>query len=134
MNVKQEIKDLQSRVAIEQQIIDEEQYDWDDAPVICQLNGFEYRLGPESPEDLNWHDAIDWCKSVGGELPSREVLLMCYVNEAIRNHRAASYYWSSTENGDSEAWIHSFNNGSQYGTSKNNNINVRAVKRFPISQ
>ena len=134
MNIKQEIKDLQARVALlEQQLIDDEHYDWDDAPVICQLNGFEYRLGPESSDELNWHDAIDWCKSVGGELPSREVLLICYVNEAIRNHFAASYYWSSTEASATAAWYQGFGNGYQYTyANKSGSSYVRAVRRIAI--
>ena len=133
MNVKQEIKDLQARVALlEQQLIDDEQYNWDDAPVICQLNGFEYRLGPESPEVLRWHDAIDWCKSVGGELPSREVLLICYVNEAIRNHFAANYYWSSTEAGATNAWDQYFTFGTQHTSTKSSSNYVRAVRRIAV--
>ena len=133
MDIKQEIKDLQARVALlEQQLIDEEQYDWDDAPVITTIDGIEYRLGPESPEELNWHDAIDWCKSVGGELPSREVLLICHANESIRSQFAAGYYWSSTENNATNAWYQGFYNGYQYPNVKASSLYVRAVRRIAV--
>ena len=133
MNIKQEIKDLQARVALlEQQIIDDEQYDWDNAPVITTIDGIEYRLGSESPEELSWYDAVDWCKSVGGELPDRQVLLACYVNEAIRSHFAAGFYWSSTENFATNAWTQYFFNGFQSNGSKINSNYVRAVRGIAI--
>ena len=134
MNIEEGIKSLQSlAVMLEQQLPDPERFDWDNAPIICQLNGFEYRLGPESPNELNWDDAINWCKSVGGELPSREVLLVCYVNENISINFKEEYYWSSTEFFTAYAWGQYFSNGSQKYDGKNNTFCVRAVRRFAIS-
>ena len=131
MNIKQEIKDLQSRVAILEQQLNDSLYDWDNAPVITTIDGIEYRLGPESPNRLTWDEAMDWCKSVGGELPDRQVLLACYINENIRINFKEEYYWSSTEFSTAYAWYQYFGNGGQGTNFKNNTPYVRAVKRFP---
>ena len=118
MDIKQEIKDLQSRITIlKQQLFDDSSYDWDNAPIITTIDGIEYRLGPESPNRLTWDEAIDWCESVGGELPSREVLLICFINETIRANFKRDYYWSSTE----------------YATNTASTEWVRAVRKFAIS-
>ena len=107
---------------------------WQDAPVICELNGFKWVLGPEAPEALNWVDAVAWCKSVGGELPSRVVLLLAYENENenLRSLFAAYFYWSSTEFSASAAWSQGFYNGTLYFNSKTYAAYVRAVRKLPI--
>jgi hypothetical protein len=133
MNIKQEIKQIYERLAVLEKQLDEEQYDWNNAPVICQLNEFEYRLGPELPNELTWDEAIDWCKSIGGELPSREVLLMCQVNETIRPNFKNTYYWSSTELlSRPTVWCQSFSDGFQSNFSKNVTYYVRAVQRVAV--
>jgi hypothetical protein len=42
----------------------------------------------------------------------------------------AMYYWSSSENGSSGAWLKAFSNGYQNHDSKNYNTSVRAVRAF----
>jgi hypothetical protein len=130
MNIKQEIKDLQARVALLEQLSDDSTYDWDNAPIITNIDGIEYRLGPESPNRLTWDKAIAWCESVGGELTSREVLLMCYVNETIRANFKEEYYWSSTKFSTISAWYQGFNNGDQSSSNTNTTAYVRAVRRY----
>ena len=67
-------------------------------PFICVHNDYAYFLGPESVNELNWQDAITWCKSLGDEyeLPSKEILGECYKNETIREEFRVFCYWSST--------------------------------------
>jgi hypothetical protein len=131
MNIEQEIKDLQARVALlEQQLSDDSTYDWDNAPIITNIDGIEYRLGSESPNRLTWDEAMDWCESVGGELPSREVLLMCYVNENIRINFKEEYYWSSTEFSTTQPWCQGFKVCYQYYNDKTSTYYVRAVRRY----
>lgn len=120
--IQDQINDLQEKVNL----------DWSDAPVICDLNGSRWVLGPECPEELNWFDAVEWCISVGGELPPREVLLMSYVNEEIRPLFDATYYWSSTEVAASVAWYQNFLNGYQSNDIKTYATYVRAVRRLDI--
>ena len=76
----------------------------------------------------------------GWFLPSKDELNKMYLNRATINTTAASnsgsdfgnsYYWSSTETGNSTAWIQSFYNGSQSSYAKNStSTNVRAVRAF----
>lgn len=130
----EEIQDQINELQLQVDLLTQERtdLDWDNAPVICDLNGSRWVLGPESPEFLSWDKAIAWCKSVGGELPSRNILLECYMNEEIRPLFTAPNYWSSTEFTAPNAWIQSFANGLQSNTSKTNAYYVRAVRRLDI--
>jgi len=40
------------------------------------------------------------------------------------------YYWSSSQDGPYYAWYMAFDNGNVYGTNKNNDVQVRAVRAF----
>jgi len=107
-------------------------YDWDNAPIICELNGFKWLLGPEAPFSLSWNDAMEWCKCVGGELPPRDILLLSYMKEEIKKEFAAAYYWSSTECSATYAWVQGFANGVQTISFKAISVYVRAVRRLAI--
>ena len=102
---------------------------WDKDPVICELNGYRWYLGQEADEEMNWHDAVEWCELVGGELPPREVLLMAYINENIKPLFKPEWYWSSTEFDATIAWLQSFSTSTQRNTST---AYVRAVKKVKI--
>ena len=106
--------------------------DWDTAPTIAEINGSRWILGSEAPEELNWHDAVAWCKAVGGELPTRDILLYCYMDEEIRDLFTASNYWSSTELSATDAWNQNFYIGYQYSCNKSFTYYVRAVRRLDI--
>lgn len=107
-------------------------FNWDKAPVICELNGYRWHLGQETYEELNWNDAIEWCQSVGGGLPPRDILLQCYMNEDIKSLFKTEWYWSSTEFDTSDAWVQYFFNGNQDTYTKTNKTCVRAVKKVRI--
>ena len=131
MTIQQKIKELQDeieRLKAQEQLTN----NWDEAPVICEINGYRWFLGQEADEEMNWHEAVEWCKSVGGELPPREVLLMAYLNEDIKPSFKTSWYWSSAEFYATYAWEQSFNNGSQGTNLKSGRGSVRAVKKVKI--
>jgi hypothetical protein len=107
-------------------------FDWEDALIICELNGYRWQLGPEADDELNWREAFDWCESVGGELPPREVLLMAYLNKETRPLFKEKWYWSSTEYSATYAWTQYFSYGNQYNTTKTTNYYVRAVRKVLI--
>jgi hypothetical protein len=88
-------------------------FNWDKAPVICTINGVRWLLGPEAEEELTWEAAKDWCKSIGGELPPRNILLECYLNGDIRNP-AGKYYWSASEVGSGYTCCQDFYYAPQY--------------------
>lgn len=99
---------------------------------ICTIDGVKWTLGDEAPERMNWHDAKDWCKSVGQQLPPREVLLVAYINPEIRGSFANSLHWSSSEDDSSNAWSQNFNYGSQNYGSKYFTLPVRAVRAIKV--
>ena len=105
-------------------------------PFIGVFDGYAYFLGPEAPIELNWQDAIDWCKSLGDgyELPIKEILNECYQNEPIREEFKKSWYWSSTvyENYDNDAWIQGFTSGPQSSLNQPYPLYVRAVRKIKI--
>jgi len=105
---------------------------WDKGLVICELNGYRWYLGQEADEEMNWREAVEWCRSVGGELPPREVLLMAYINENIKPLFKTEWYWSSTEFGAVLAWKQGFTTGYQNSTNKGYGSYVRAVKKVKI--
>jgi len=106
-------------------------YDWDSAPVICELNGYKWVLGPEHEKKLNWQDAVEWCHSVGGELPPRDVLLQAYFKLELKSRFASNDYWSFLENNSNNAWYQNFNNDNQYNNKKYT-LPVRAVRVYKI--
>ena len=129
----QKIKELQDQIdALKAEAQVAESFDWDKAPIICELNGYRWLLGQEADEEMNWNDAKDWCKSVGGELPPRDVLLQCCMNEDIKPLFKESWYWTSTEFNATTAWIQGFSNGNQANYRKTNGTYVRAVRKCPI--
>lgn len=80
--------------------------------------------------DLNGFD--DWF------LPSKDELNEMYfkigpggigVNQNIGNF-APSFYWSSSEDNDSNAWSQEFGSSAQVANNKNNDYQVRAVREF----
>jgi phage FluMu gp28-like protein len=72
-------------------------------------------------------------------LPSKDELNKMYLNRATINTTAASnsgsdfgssYYWSSTENDNDNAWMQRFIDGFQTNFSKSATRDVRAVRAF----
>ncbi|MFP3043594.1 DUF1566 domain-containing protein, partial [Treponema primitia] len=73
----------------------------------------------------------------GGEkndwfLPSKDELDLIYKNLKAKGLGSLDgrWYWSSSENGSSVAWVQDFSDGSQYGRGKNATSSVRAVRAF----
>ena len=77
-------------------------------------------------------------RSLGAQwfLPSAKELNQMYVNKTTLEGVSGflpfvnSYYWSSSENDNNNAWIKDFSSGSQYYYPKSSTIYVRAVRAF----
>jgi len=131
MSIQQKIKDLENQIeALKAQ--EHVAYEWGRAPIICELDDYSWHLGPEAYDEMNWQDAKAWCELVGGELPPRDVLLQCFMNEDIKSEFKTEWYWSSTAFNASHAWGQSFYNGTQDFTNKSIYNCVRAVKKVKI--
>jgi hypothetical protein len=127
----QKIKELQEQIeALKAQ--EKASFDWENAPIICELNGYRWFLGPEADDELNFADAKVWCQSIGGELPPRDILLQCFMNEDIKSEFKTDWYCSSTEFSASDAWGQGFDYGSQFNNNKTSICSVRAVRKCPI--
>ena len=74
--------------------------------------------------DLELNGFTDWY------LPSKEELNKLFLNKGLIGGFAINYYWSSSESSYNEAWIQSFNLGSQSSLSKFSPNYVRAVRAF----
>ena len=82
--------------------------------------------------EMKWGEAKKACKNLGDgwRLPSKSELNLLYKNKEKIGGFANSYYWSSTENDNNNAWKQNFNNGNQNNNNKNNTNYVRPVRGF----
>ena len=96
---------------------------------IGKLDVAQYDL----PKKLNWYDAKKDCAELGNgwRLPTREELSLLYQNRQIIGGFTNTYYWSSSETNDQNAWRHNFSFGmSGFIAEKHNEYMVRAVKVY----
>ena len=91
-------------------------------------------LLPTIPDkDLKWQEAIDWAKSVGGELPTRFESALLYAN-ARDSLDTSDWYWTATQFAgyESYAWFQDFSDGTQNDNLKDILNRARAVRRVPV--
>ena len=81
--------------------------------------------GKTSDKEMNWDDAIKWCKEQGGRLPTLIELLQAYEDKV--DGFQSSIYWSSTEYSATFAWAVYFSTGVPDYTYKNDAYAVRCV-------
>lgn len=90
-------------------------------------------LPATTDKDLTWQDAIDWAKSIGGELPTLSESALLYAN--VRDKIDDNYwYWTATEvaSEPSWAWLQAFGLGTHYGYHKDGHYRARAVRRVEV--
>ena len=90
-------------------------------------------LPATTDKDLTWQEAIDWAKSVGGVLPTRNESALLYAN--VRDKIDQDYWhWTATEvaSEPSWAWDQGFDNGGQHCVHKGGHYRARAVRRVPF--
>lgn len=89
-------------------------------------------LLPGDHDDATWQDAMDWAKSLDGELPNR--LEQALLFATLKDHFKENWYWSKTLHaaGARYAWCQGFTTGAQYGAHILSQCRARAVRRLPI--
>ena len=94
--------------------------------------GHHLVLLPGDHEDTTWQAAVDWAKSINGELPTRREQSLLFAN--CKQHFKADWYWSGEPYASdaSYAWIQTFGDGGQILTLISNQLRARAVRRLPI--
>ena len=63
-------------------------------------------------------------------LPSKYELNLLYLQKVAVGGFASAFYWSSTEDDNSYAWVQTFVTGNQINGSKSTTYYVRAVRAF----
>ena len=102
-------------------------------PIILEQH-LKFEVYPEDLGKHTWKDAKKVCKNLGDgwRLPTREELHLMWVNKDSIGGFAAAFYWSSSENYNSNAWNQNFFNGIQYYNYKDHASYVRAVRDLSI--
>jgi len=83
-------------------------------------------------ETKNWKDAMEWAKSLGGDLPDRAEQALFFKN--MSEEFLPEWYWSNTQHAsDSDcAWGQHFYDGDQNSYVKSYEVRARAVRRVTI--
>jgi hypothetical protein len=87
----------------------------------------------------NWDGAVKWCDDLkdGGyddwRLPTKNELNYLYRDRKAIGSFVTNYYWSSSEDAKTGAWVQGFTNGGQILVSKSNFTFARAVREFAQS-
>ena len=89
-------------------------------------------LLPESKDKINWKDAMDWAKSIGGDLPNRCESALLFAT--MKDHFEKEWYWTNEQHADDSdcAWVQYFYNGLQYNGLKLPEFRARAVRRLSV--
>ena len=85
-------------------------------------------LKADNTIDFTSYPARDYCKSIGGRLPTKDELNCIYTNRASFGSFASSNYWSSTEVSTTYAWFQGFSTGNQNNNYKASSYYVRCVR------
>lgn len=89
-------------------------------------------LLPGDNDDATFEAALEWAKSIGGDLPSRIEQAMLWGNH--RDQFKEEWYWSNEPHHSESgwAWGQYFSYGLQNGGHKDDELRARAVRRLPI--
>src|SRR5690606_31195736 len=91
-------------------------------------------LLPEHPDkDMTWPQAMEWAKSIGGDLPSRIEQAMLFDQHQSEFDNKYWYWSNTTHAADADrAWFQHFRHGHQGSDTKGLTLPARAVRRVPI--
>ncbi len=91
---------------------------------IIAAHGDSDSYAAKTCNDLELNGYSDWY------LPSKEELSMMYANADLIGVFAATYYWSSTEYDNDDAWYENFGGGGPTIWNKYGSNHVRAIRSF----
>lgn len=91
---------------------------------------YDLYLYPKSTEkSVSWYEADEYCKNLGGSLPTIGELQFIYGNDLYQTFEHSNY-WSSTEHSDDRAYYYGFSSGFVFDALKDLSNYVRAVERY----
>jgi hypothetical protein len=110
-----------------------EQVDGDLLPGESKHADYHLIILPQEVEKINWQDARDWAKSIGGDLPTLLEFKFLYLNTGNQFMKEYNFYWSREPNPNaiSEAMMQNFREGHQITNYKDsiNGCRARAIRR-----
>jgi len=89
-----------------------------------------YLAPKETERVLTWNEAMEYCKSLGGELPTLGELQYLYDN--YKEEIQPTHYWSSSQASATNSWSMHFSNGLRSSSYKPLTTRVRAVRRVSL--
>ena len=89
-------------------------------------------LLPGEKTDIKWAEAMNWAKSLGGELPDRCESALLFAT--MKDEFSPEWYWTREQHATDSgyAWGQTFYYGSQYISHKSYEGRARAVRRLAI--
>lgn len=87
-------------------------------------------LAAQPDKSLTWPQAMEWAKSVGGDLPNRAETALAF--RTCRDQFESRWYWTNEPEDSGWAWCQSFISGRQYSSQQRNEFRARAVRRLSI--
>ena len=87
---------------------------------------------PGDNDESTWDAAMEWAKSIGGDLPDRVEQALFYKH--LPDQFQKDWYWSSEQHAAYSdcAWGQGFVDGGQGGDGKSAKLRARAVRRIAI--
>ncbi|MGZ4994331.1 MAG: Lcl C-terminal domain-containing protein [Methylobacter sp.] len=94
-------------------------------------HGLEAKAADE-PDTLTWSAAMAATRAYGSgwHLPNKNELNLLYQQKTVVRGFTNDYYWSSSEDGNYDAWLQDFGDGQQSHDGKDTALRVRAVRAF----
>ena len=89
-----------------------------------------YLSPKETEKELNWYNAMEYCKSLEGTLPTLGELQFLYDN--CKEEFQPTFYWSSSQDSDTLSWLMGFYAGYKYQNFKISLSRVRPIRRVYI--
>jgi hypothetical protein len=102
--------------------------------VITLPDGLHYaviKLDAKAPEQMPWKKAMEWAKSVGGQLPSRAVAALLF--SVAQDLFEPDWHWTNEPMGSSYAWHCDFDLGYQSYDSQSAEGCAVAVRLIPLN-
>lgn len=91
-------------------------------------------LMPGDNGEATFADALQWAKSIGGDLPTKTEQSMLW--EGHRDQFKKKLYWSNETHHEHSgyAWVQYFDHGNQSGHPKDRELRARAVRRLVVER
>ena len=89
-------------------------------------------LLPGLKTGINWKDAMDWAKSIGGDLPDRTEGALLFA--VMKDEFEPEWHWLNEQHASASAcaWVQDFDDGYQGNYHKDGKFRARAVRRSPL--